>query len=214
TRAWDGAGRLRMLGRQREHPSGSGGAEHGFRRRRNRRARCRFARPSRVLLVTARTRRASIRSRGAAPRRDAMAGVRVLVGTRKGAFVLTADGRRQRWELSGPHFAGWEVYHVKGSPLEPDRIWASQSSSWFGQVIQRSDDGGRSWEPVGNVFQDASVAGTHQWHDGTPHPWEFARVWHFEPSRFDPDTVYAGVEDAALFRTCDGGKSWHELPGL
>ena len=143
-----------------------------------------------------------------------MSGVRVLVGTRKGAFILTADGKRDRWEVSGPHFAGWEVYHIKGSPADPDRIYASQSSGWFGQIIQRSNDGGRSWEPVGNEFAYDGVPGTHQWYDGTPHPWEFKRVWHLEPSLTDPDAVYAGVEDAALFHTTDGGKSWEELSGL
>jgi len=143
-----------------------------------------------------------------------MAGVRVLVGTRKGAFVLTADGARQDWDVSGPHFAGWEMYHLKGSPADPDRLYASQSSGWFGQLVQRSDDGGRTWEPVGNKFDYDGVPGTHQWYDGTPHPWEFARVWHLEPSLTDPDTVYAGVEDAALFRTTDGGQHWHELSGL
>lgn len=143
-----------------------------------------------------------------------MSGVRVLVGTRKGAFILTADGLRDRWHVEGPLFAGWEMFHLKGSPLEPDRIWASQSSAWFGQLIQRSDDGGRSWVPVGNEFAYDGETGTHQWYDGTPHPWEFARVWHLEPSLHDADTVYAGVEDAALFRSTDGGKSWHERPGL
>jgi len=143
-----------------------------------------------------------------------MAGVRVLVGTRKGAFVLTSDERRRDWEVSGPHFAGWEIYHLKGSPVDPDRIWASQSGGWFGQIVQRSDDGGRSWNAVGNDFTYDGVPGTHQSHDGTPHPWEFARVWHLEPSLTDPDTVYAGVEDAALFRSSDGGREWEELSGL
>ncbi|CAN5145336.1 hypothetical protein BH20ACT5_BH20ACT5_13620 [soil metagenome] len=143
-----------------------------------------------------------------------MSGVRVLVGTRKGAFTLTSDGGRQDWEVSGPHFPGWEIYHVAGSPADPDRLYASQSTGWFGQLIQRSDDGGRTWEPVGNEFAYDGVPGTHQWYDGTPHPWEFARVWHLEPSLTDPDTVYAGVEDAALFRSTDGAASWQELPGL
>src|SRR5438309_2781363 len=143
-----------------------------------------------------------------------MSGVRVLVGTRKGAFVLTSDGARKNWEVSGPHFGGWEMYHLKGSPVEPDRIYASQSTGWFGQLIQRSDDGGATWEPVGNEFTYEGTPGTHLWYDGTPNPWEFARVWHLEPSRTDPDTVYAGVEDAALFRSTDGGKSWQELRGL
>jgi len=143
-----------------------------------------------------------------------MSKVRVLVGTRKGAFILESDGKRQKWDVSGPHFAGWELYHVKGSPVDPNRLYASQSSGWFGQLIQRSSDGGKTWEPVDNKFVYDGVPGTHKWYDGTPHPWEFKRVWHLEPSLTDPDTVYAGVEDAALFRTMDGGKSWQELSGM
>ena len=143
-----------------------------------------------------------------------MSSVRVLVGTRKGAFILTSDGKRQKWEVNGPHFPGWEIYHLKGSPADPDRLYASQNTGWFGQLMQRSNDGGATWEAVDNKFVYEGTPGTHQWYDGTPHPWEFKRVWHLEPSLSDPDTVYAGVEDAAMFRTTDGGKSWHELPGL
>lgn len=143
-----------------------------------------------------------------------MTGVRVLVGTRKGAFVLTADGKRKDWKVTGPHFAGWEIYHMKGSPADPNRIYASQSSGWFGQQVQRSDDGGATWKAMDNKFLYDGVTGTHQWYDGTPHPWEFKRVWHFEPSLTDADTVYAGVEDAAIFKTTDGGKSWSEMSGL
>jgi len=143
-----------------------------------------------------------------------MSGVRVLAGTRKGAFVLTSDGKREKWDVQGPFFSGWEIYHVKGSPANPDRIYASQSSGWSGQVIQRSDDGGVTWDPVGNEFSYEGTPGTHQSFDGTQHPWKFLRVWHLEPSLHDPDTVYAGVEDAALFKSVDAGKSWHELPGL
>ena len=143
-----------------------------------------------------------------------MSGVRVLVGTRKGAFILTSDTKREKWEVSGPHFAGWEIYHMKGSPVNPDRIYASQSTGWFGQLMQRSDDGGKTWEPVSNEFKYEGETGTHQWYDGTQHPWEFKRVWLLEPSLTEADTVYAGVEDAALFKSTDGGKSWHELPGL
>ena len=182
-----------------------------------------------------------------------MSGVRVLVGTRKGAFILTSDAKRSRWDVTGPHFAGWEIYHMKGSPVDPNRIYASQTSGWFGQIIQRSDDGGRTWhqpgtpkpaapEPEGPAHDPsepttgASTEGmpkgesnkfvydtspgtgkpltTHQWYDGTQHPWEFKRVWHLEPSLTDPDTVYAGVEDAALFRTTDGARTWQEVAGL
>ena len=165
-----------------------------------------------------------------------MSGVRVLVGTRKGAFILTSDGKREKWEVSGPHFAGWEMYHLKGSPADPNRLYASQSSGWFGQIIQRSDDGGKTWHQPGTppgepttapdgmpkgesnkfVYDTSAETGkpltTHQWYDGTPHPWEFKRVWHLEPSLTDPDTVYAGVEDAALFRSTDGGQTGRNSP--
>ena len=164
-----------------------------------------------------------------------MSAVRVLVGTRKGAFVINSDGKRQKWDVSGPHFAGWEMYHVKGSPIDPNRIYASQSSSWFGQIIQRSDDGGKTWHQPGtpkgeatttadgtpkaesNKFvYDSSAAKltTHQWYDGTQHPWEFKRVWHLEPSLTDVNTVYAGVEDAAFFKSSDGAENWNEMAGL
>jgi hypothetical protein len=143
-----------------------------------------------------------------------MSRVRVLVGTRKGAFVLSSDGKRAQWSVDGPFFGGWEIYHLKGSPADQNRLYASQGTGWFGQLIQRSNDGGTTWEPVGNKFTYDGVPGTHQWYDGTPHPWEFKRVWHIEPSMTDPDRVYAGVEDAALFQTTDGAQTWNELPGL
>jgi BNR/Asp-box repeat len=165
-----------------------------------------------------------------------MSQVRVLVGTRKGAFVLTADGKRDKWDVSGPHFAGWEMYHIKGSPADPNRLYASQTSGWFGQIIQRSDDGGKTWHQPGTppgeppapgppkaasnkfVYDTSDATGkpltTHQFYDGTQHPWEFKRVWHLEPSLTDPNTVYAGVEDAAIFRSTDGGENWKELAGL
>jgi photosystem II stability/assembly factor-like uncharacterized protein len=143
-----------------------------------------------------------------------MSSVRVLVGTKKGAFILTSDGKRKKWDITGPHFGGWEIYHMKASPVDPNRIYASQSTGWHGQVMERSNDGGKTWEPVGNKFVYEGNPGTHMWYDGTPHPWEFKRVWHLEPSLTDPDTVYAGVEDAAFFRSSDGGQTWQELPGL
>lgn len=143
-----------------------------------------------------------------------MGKVRLLVGTRKGAFILNADGQRRQWAISGPFFGGWEIYHMKNSLVDENRLYASQTSAWFGQLIQRSDDGGQTWQPVGNEFKYEGTPGKHLWYDGTPHPWEFKRIWHLEPSLTDPDTVFAGAEDAALFKTTNGGRSWQEAASL
>src|SRR5215813_10842509 len=143
-----------------------------------------------------------------------MTGVRVLVGTRKGAFTLSSDGTRKAWTVDGPHFGGWEIYHVNGSTADPDRLYASASGGWFGQVIHRSDDGGSTWTTAGNDFTYVGEVGEHLWYDGTPRPFEFKRIWHIEPSRDDPDTVYAGAEDAALYISQDGGHKWTELTAL
>ena len=167
-----------------------------------------------------------------------MPSVRILAGTRKGAFILTSDSTRTKWKIDGPHFGGWEIYHMTASPLNPNRLYVSQTSDWFGQIIQRSDDGGKTWHQPGSsantpkvdenglpqgesnkfIYDTTASTGktltTHQWYDGTPHPWEFKRVWHIEPSLTELDTVYAGVEDAALFKSIDGGANWQELAGL
>ncbi len=143
-----------------------------------------------------------------------MSRIRLLVGTRKGAFILTADGKRDQWEIHGPLFGGWEIFHVKGSPVNPNRIYASQASDWFGQVMHRSDDGGQIWQTIGNQFSYLDTSLTHQTFDGTPSPWNFRRVWHVEPSLKEENTVFAGVEDAAIFRSNDGGLTWDELPAL
>ena len=143
-----------------------------------------------------------------------MSKVRITVGTRKGAFILTSNEKRENWDVEGPFFGGWEIYHITGTPTDPNRLYASQTSGWFGQVIQRSNDAGKTWETMGNEFAYQGTPGTHKWYDGSQHPWEFKRVWHLEPSFTDPDLLYAGVEDAGLFRSADGGKTWQELAGL
>jgi hypothetical protein len=140
--------------------------------------------------------------------------IRVLVGTRKGAFIINSNYKRKEWKVEGPFFPGWEIYHINASPVNPDRLYASQSTGWFGQVIQRSDDGGKTWNPAGNNFAYEGDPGTHQFYDGTQKPWQFKRIWQMQPSMTDPETVYAGAEDAALFKSTDGGLTWLELANL
>src|SRR5204863_283944 len=133
-----------------------------------------------------------------------MSGIRVLVGTRKGGFVLTSDAKRKDWKVDGPHFAGWEIYHMKGSPVDPDRIYASQTSAWFGQIIQRSSDGGKTWETINH--------GLHSQYIPDPH----AEVGHcvhriaMHPTK--PNTLFM-QKHWDVMRSDDGGDSWREVSG-
>ena len=168
-----------------------------------------------------------------------MSRVRVLVGTRKGAFVLTSDGQRRRWRSTARTFAGWEVYHVKGSPADPDRIYASQTSGWFGQIIQRSDDGGTTWHQPGTPPGEPTTTA-----DGMPKGESNKFAYDVSPrDRPAPDDAPAlrrhaaapGVQARVASRALlagrehgvrggrgrgassgrnDGGLSWHELAGL
>src|SRR5437660_571854 len=133
-----------------------------------------------------------------------MSKVRVLVGTRKGAFILESDGKRERWNVNGPHFAGWEIYHIKGSPVDPNRLYLSQSSGWFGQLIQRSNDGGKNWKPINQgLFSEIM-----------PEP--RAEVGHcvhriaMHPSR--PGTLFM-QKHWDVMRTDNAGELWQEVSG-
>ena len=127
---------------------------------------------------------------------------------------------------------------MKGSPVDSEPnlrvanewlVWANHSAvrrrrqnvEAHLEALRRGSkapDGMPKGESNKFVYDNSPETGkpitTHQWYDGTQHPWEFKRVWHLEPSLNDPDHVYAGVEDAAIFESKDGGKSWHELAGL
>ncbi len=133
-----------------------------------------------------------------------MSRVQVLVGTKKGAFLLTADGKRQRWEIQGPLFGGWELYHLKGSPADPNRIYASQTSGWFGQIVQRSDDGGRSGQPINrglksNFLPDPDATVGHRVHRIALHP---AR----------PNVLFL-QNHWDVMRSDDAGDAWREVSG-
>src|SRR5919199_1738907 len=142
-----------------------------------------------------------------------MSSVRVLVGTRKGAFVLSADAKRDNWNVSGPHFPGWEMYHLKASPADPNRVYASQTSGWFGQTIQRSCDGGQTWEPVGNQFTYDELPGLRG-HGSGPHwqPGAGGLCLHtvlLDPSR--PERMSVAISAAGAFRSDDAGQTWRTI---
>ena len=133
-----------------------------------------------------------------------MSGVRVLVGTRKGAFILKSDGQREQWEVAGPHFPGWEIYHLKGSPADPARLYASQSTGWFGQLIQRSDDGGDTWQELPGLRGHGSGS---SWQPG-------AGGMCLHTIILDPDQpgrMFAAISAAGVFRSDDEGQTWRPV---
>lgn len=146
-----------------------------------------------------------------------MGRVRLLVGTHKGGFIFTAGADRRRWEMQGPLFEGWDVFHVQASPQDPDRLYAALWTAWYGTVIQASADGGRTWRALDNRFAYAEPATYHKDWTGAPQAWRFKRIWHLAPApapAWPPEALLAGAEDAALFHSPDGGMSWRELSGL
>jgi photosystem II stability/assembly factor-like uncharacterized protein len=133
-----------------------------------------------------------------------MSKVRLLVGTRKGAFVLTADGTRDDWDVRGPFFTGWEIYHLNGSPADPDRIYASQTSGWFGQIVQRSDDGGETWQPINKGLRSREL------------PDEEREVGHcvhrIAMNESRPDVLFM-QKHWHVMRSDDAGDSWQKVSG-
>ena len=124
--------------------------------------------------------------------------VNVLLGTRKGAFILQSGARRNVWKIKGPFLRGASVFHMSFDKRDRKTIYAAVNSGHFGPTVQMSRDFGRTWANAEKPprFPENSRLNVEN-------------VWHIEPGRSDePDVVYAGVDPAALFRSSDGGNSW------
>jgi photosystem II stability/assembly factor-like uncharacterized protein len=132
--------------------------------------------------------------------------VLLLAGTMKGAFVLRSDKSRKDWEVGGPYFPGRAVYALTYDDRNGrNRLWAAVNSSYWGSYLSSSDDFGKTWtepETYGVKFPaDADAAVKQIWQIALGHPDE-------------PDTLYCGVEPAALFKSTDAGDSWSLVKGL
>lgn len=122
----------------------------------------------------------------------------VLVGTRKGAFILESDAARRTWSLAGPFCEAWPINHVIAEPAS-GRIHAAGGNEWFGPAVWTSEDLGASW-----THSSEGLA----YGEGEP---PIRSVWSLAPAN---GHLYAGVEPAGLFRSADNGKSWTHLGGL
>lgn len=128
----------------------------------------------------------------------------ILVGTNKGAFFYRSDASRRNWTLTGPHLAGWEVYSLLGDSRHGNRIYAGTSHFVYGPSIRVSDDGGATWTEIENSPRCAPESG-----------FALKRIWQIVPGHASqPETLYAGVEEAGLFVSRDGGQSWEEVAAL
>lgn len=131
--------------------------------------------------------------------------VQLMVGTAKGGFIYTSDTARQSWELRGPFLHGWEVYSVLGDQRgSQPRIIAGTSHEAYGPSIRISDDLGKTWEPVEKGPEYSEASG-----------FKLNRIWQLVPGHAtQPETVYAGVDEAGLFVSHDRGESWSEVDSL
>ena len=131
--------------------------------------------------------------------------IAVLVGTRKGLFVARSDALRRRWRLEGPHLAGYEIQAAFLDPRQPRRGFAAAHHPVWGIHLYRTDDAGRSWQALAEVPR-------HGRDDG---PDSLRMIWSLAPGAADrPETLYAGIEPAGLFRSTDAGASWEPLTGF
>jgi hypothetical protein len=134
-----------------------------------------------------------------------MSRILVMAGTGKGAFFWWSDERRRSWRLEGPLLKGWEVNDLVvdlrgGEPV----VWAAVGHYVYGATVQRSRDLGRTWTQIEDGPRYAEEAGR-----------KLERIWRVQPGRADePDELWAGVAEAGLFVSRDGGESWREVAGL
>jgi len=145
--------------------------------------------------------------------------VTVLVGTTKGAFLVSGGADRFGWTVTGPHCGGWPINHVIGDP-ETGTLWAGGGGDWHGAGVWRSEDGGETWELTkltkGSMDEwaanDPDFAAMIGWKD-TPPPFDdkFSQIWSLH---YAHGTLYAGTKPARLLASKDGGRTWGHLEGL
>ena len=134
----------------------------------------------------------------------------VLVGTRKGAFILTGDQSRRQWQIDGPFNPGTDVFHLVYDQRNGGTIFSASNSMWFGPQIEFSRDLGQTWQQA-EAQPRFTNKPEYAEHDGDT----VSRIWHIEPGRAgEPETLYAGVQPAALFKSTDAGVTWREVDGL
>ena len=145
--------------------------------------------------------------------------VTILVGTSKGAFLVSSAGGRTGWKVSGPFCDGWPINHIIGDPAT-GRIWAAGGGDWHGAGVWRSDDGGASWQVTrltsGQLDEwaanDPGFAAMIGW-SATELPFgkDFSQLWSLH---YAGDTLYAGTKPASLLASKDHGATFTRIDAL
>jgi photosystem II stability/assembly factor-like uncharacterized protein len=124
--------------------------------------------------------------------------VLVLVGTKRGAFILESNADRACWQVKGPFCQAWPILHFNGDPAT-GTLYAAGGNEWFGPAVWRSADLGATWTQSNQGFSYGDEGPT------------ITKVWNVTPAH---GALYAGVEPAGLFRSDDGGATWEHVGGL
>jgi photosystem II stability/assembly factor-like uncharacterized protein len=144
--------------------------------------------------------------------------VRILVGTRKGTYVVEGDTKRKDWKVGPVAHTGDEVYHVVADPRHPGDIYAAVNNMFWGPEVQRSRDWGKKWKEIATPLAPKKKDRKPEMNDSEPSaPVQRAltRLWHIEPGLAgEPNTLYLGADPHLLFRSSDLGSSWEPIESI
>jgi hypothetical protein len=144
--------------------------------------------------------------------------VRILVGTRKGTYVVEGDRARKRWKVGPVAHEGKDVFHVVADPRHPGDLYAAVNDNFFGPEIQRSRNYGKSWKEIATPLLPLHKERKFEMNQTEPQaiiPRALQRLWHIEPgSAAEPDSLYLGADPHLLFRSSDLGGSWNPVEAI
>ena len=144
--------------------------------------------------------------------------VRILVGSRKGTYVVEGGPGRRKWTVGPVAHAGNDVYHVVADPRHPGDLYAAVNNAFWGPQVQRSRNWGRSWKEIATPLTPFGKERKFEMsEEGPAHPVPrpLANLWHIEPGPpSEPETLYLGADPHLLFRSRDLGASWEPIDGI
>ena len=144
--------------------------------------------------------------------------MRILVGTRKGTYVVVGDTGRTRWKMTPVAHEGDEVFHVVADPRHPGDLYAAVNNQFWGPEVQRSRNGGKTWKEIATPLNPPRKERTFQMNESEPSapvPRPVNNLWHIEPSlASEPDTLYLGADPHLLFRSTNLGASWEPIEAI